>query len=240
MLLLQKSTVFEEDKQKIVDLFTQKSKGPIIFREHQRNSKDYYVKSLDATTIYNSNDEPEIILATASDITHRWHEQNTLKQRAQRDSLTHLYNLEAGKYIVNEYIKHHPGQKNALIVLDIDHFKEVNDTYGHLSGNELLISLAKYLLFYTNQDDIVIRMGGDEFVIFVKNIQNDLNYLCKELMNHLDEITLSHNRLRFSMSMGIYAFNTSLTFDEAFKEADEALYHSKRNGRSQFTIKYQS
>lgn len=234
-----KSTVFEEDKQKIVDLFTQKSKGPIIFREHQRNSKDYYVKSLDATTIYNSNDEPEIILATASDITHRWHEQNTLKQRAQRDSLTHLYNLEAGKYIVNEYIKHHPGQKNALIVLDIDHFKEVNDTYGHLSGNELLISLAKYLLFYTNQDDIVIRMGGDEFVIFVKNIQNDLNYLCKELMNHLDEITLSHNRLRFSMSMGIYAFNTSLTFDEAFKEADEALYHSKRNGRSQFTIKYQ-
>ena len=235
-----KSTVFEEDKQKIVDLFTQKSKGPIIFREHQRNSKDYYVKSLDATTIYNSNDEPEIILATASDITHRWHEQNTLKQRAQRDSLTHLYNLEAGKYIVNEYIKHHPGQKNALIVLDIDHFKEVNDTYGHLSGNELLISLAKYLLFYTNQDDIVIRMGGDEFVIFVKNIQNDLNYLCKELMNHLDEITLSHNRLRFSMSMGIYAFNTSLTFDEAFKEADEALYHSKRNGRSQFTIKYQS
>ena len=123
--------------------------------------------------------------------------------------------------------------------LDIDHFKEVNDTYGHLSGNELLISLAKYLLFYTNQDDIVIRMGGDEFVIFVKNIQNDLNYLCKELMNHLDEITLSHNRLRFSMSMGIYAFNTSLTFDEAFKEADEALYHSKRNGRSQFTIKYQ-
>ena len=171
-----KSTVFEEDKQKIVDLFTQKSKGPIIFREHQRNSKDYYVKSLDATTIYNSNDEPEIILATASDITPRWHEQHTLK----------------------------------------------------------------YLLFYTNQDDIVIRMGGDEFVIFVKNIQNDLNYLCKELMNHLDEITLSHNRLRFSMSMGIYAFNTSLTFDEAFKEADEALYHSKRNGRSQFTIKYQS
>ena len=52
-------------------------------------------------------------------------------------------------------------------------------------------------MFYTNQDDIVIRMGGDEFVIFVKNIQNDLNYLCKELMNHLDEITLSHNRLRF-------------------------------------------
>ena len=69
-------------------------------------------------------------------------------------------------------------------------------------------------MFYTNQDDIVIRLGGDEFVIFVKNIQNDLNYLCKELMNHLDEITLSHNRLRFSMSMGIYAFNTSLTFDE--------------------------
>lgn len=235
-----KSTVFDEDKQKLVDLFTQKTKGPIIFREYQRNSKDYHVKSLEATTIYNSNDEPEIILATASDITHHWHEQNTLKQRVQRDSLTHLYNLETGKYIINEYIKHHPAQTNALIVLDIDHFKEVNDTYGHLSGNELLISLAKYLLFYANQDDIVIRMGGDEFVIFMKNIQNNLNYLCKELMNHLDEITLSHHQLHFSMSMGVYAFNTPLNFDEAFKEADNALYQSKRNGRSQFTIKYQS
>ena len=95
-------------------------------------------------------------------------------------------------------------------------------------------------MFYTNQDDIVIRLGGDEFVIFVKNIQNNLNYLCKELMNHLDEITLSHHQLHFSMSMGVYAFNTPLNFDEAFKEADNALYQSKRNGRSQFTIKYQS
>ena len=153
MLLLQSLLSLKKISKKQLIYLLKKVKDQLFLE----NIKDYYVKSLDATTIYNSNDEPEIILATASDITHRWHEQNTLKQRAQRDSLTHLYNLEAGKYIVNEYIKHHPGQKNALIVLDIDHFKEVNDTYGHLSGNELLISLAKYLLFYTNQDDIVIR-----------------------------------------------------------------------------------
>ena len=234
-----KSTVFEEDKQKIVDLFTQKINGPIIYREYYRGSQEYCVKTLDATVIYNSNDEAEIILATASDITVNWHEQNSLKQQAQRDSLTHLYNLEAGKYIIDEYIKKNPKQQNALIVLDIDHFKEVNDTYGHLVGNELLIALAKYLLFHTNPNDIVIRMGGDEFVVFFKNVHDDLTYPCNQLMSHLNEISLSHHGIHFSISMGVYTFSNEQNFDNIFKIADDALYHSKRNGRNRYTIKYQ-
>lgn len=198
-----KSTVFEEDKQKIVDLFTQKIKGPIIYREYYRGSQEYCVKTLDATVIYNSNDGAEIILATASDITVNWHEQN------------------------------------ALIVLDIDHFKEVNDTYGHLVGNELLIALAKYLLFHTNPNDIVIRMGGDEFVVFLKNVHDDLTYPCNQLMSHLNEISLSHHGIHFSISMGVYTFSNEQNFDNIFKIADDALYHSKRNGRNRYTIKYQ-
>ena len=234
-----KSTVFEEDKQKIVDLFTQKINGPIIYREYYRGSQEYCVKTLDATVIYNSNDEAEIILATASDITVNWHEQNSLKQQAQRDSLTHLYNLKAGKYIIDEYIKKNPKQQNALIVLDIDHFKEVNDTYGHLVGNELLIALAKYLLFHTNPNDIVIRMGGDEFVVFLKNVHDDLTYPCNQLMSHLNKISLSHHGIHFSISMGVYTFSNEQNFDNIFKIADDALYHSKRNGRNRYTIKYQ-
>ena len=214
-------------------------KGPIIYREYYRGSQEYCVKTLDATVIYNSNDEAEIILATASDITVNWHEQNSLKQQAQRDSLTHLYNLEAGKYIIDEYIKKNPKQQNALIVLDIDHFKEVNDTYGHLVGNELLIALAKYLLFHTNPNDIVIRMGGDEFVVFLKNVHDDLTYPCDQLMSHLNEISLSHHGIHFSISMGVYTFSNEQNFDNIFKIADDALYHSKRNGRNRYTIKYQ-
>ena len=159
--------------------------------------------------------------------------------KAQRDSLTHLYNLEAGKYIIDEYIKKNPKQQNALIVLDIDHFKEVNDTYGHLVGNELLIALAKYLLFHTNSNDIVIRMGGDEFVVFLKNVHDDLTYPCNQLMSHLNEISLSHHGIHFSISMGVYTFSNEQNFDNIFKIADDALYHSKRNGRNCYTIKYQ-
>ena len=135
-----RTTVFKEDRHKIVDLFTQKIKGPVTYREFYRNSKNYCVKTLESTVIYNSNDEPEIVLATASDITENWHKQNMLKQKIQRDSLTHLYNLEAGKYLANDYIKNFPSNKHALIVLDVDHFKSVNDTFGHLIGNELLVS----------------------------------------------------------------------------------------------------
>ena len=156
-------------------------------------------------------------------------------EKLYKDVLTGVYN----RLYFEEEIKMWTGNAG-IVVIDVDDFKLCNDTYGHLTGDMALAAVAGVIWRCIRREDTLVRYGGDEFVIFVKNIQNDLNYLCKELMNHLDEITLSHNRLRFSMSMGIYAFNTSLTFDEAFKEADEALYHSKRNGRSQFTIKYQS
>ena len=235
-----RTTVFKEDRHKIVDLFTQKIKGPVTYREFYRNSKNYCVKTLESTVIYNSNDEPEIILATASDITENWHKQNMLKQKIQRDSLTHLYNLKAGKYLANDYIKNFPSSKHALIVLDIDHFKSVNDTFGHLVGNESLVSLAKYLLVHSANDDIVIRMGGDEFVIFIKETDKiQIQHRCKELLNCLDEITLDHQDVPFSLSLGGYLFDHDTLFDDAFEFADEALYQSKNNGRHHFTIHYQ-
>lgn len=229
-----RTTVFKEDRHKIVDLFTQKIKGPVTYHEFYRNSKNYCVKTLESTVIYNSNDEPEIVLATASDITENWHKHNMLKQKIQRDSLTHLYNLEAGKYLANDYIKNFPSSKHALIILDVDHFKSVNDTFGHLVGNELLVSLAKYLLVHSANDDIVIRMGGDEFVIFIKKTDKiQIQHRCEELLNCLDEITLDHQDVPFSLSLGVYLF------DHAFEFADEALYQSKNNGRHRFTIHYQ-
>ena len=235
-----RTTVFKEDRHKIVDLFTQKIKGPVTYREFYRNSKNYCVKTLESTVIYNSNDEPEIILATASDITENWHKQNMLKQKIQRDSLTHLYNLEAGKYLANDYIKNFPSSKHALIVLDVDHFKSVNDTFGHLVGNELLVSLAKYLLVHSANDDIVIRMGGDEFVIFIKETDKiQIQHRCEKLLNCLDEITLDHQDVPFSLSLGGYLFDHDTLFDAAFEFADEALYQSKNNGRHRFTIHYQ-
>lgn len=78
-----RTTVFKEDRHKIIDLFTQKIKEPVTYREFYRNSKNYCVKTLESTVIYNSNDEPEIVLATASDITENWHKQNMLKQKIQ-------------------------------------------------------------------------------------------------------------------------------------------------------------
>lgn len=235
-----RTTVFKEDRQKIIDLFMQKTKGPVTYREFYRNSKNYCVKTLESTVIYNSNDEPEIVLATASDITTNWQEQNILKQKVQRDSLTHLYNLEAGKYLADDYIKNFPSSKHALIVLDVDHFKSVNDTFGHLVGNELLISLANYLLVHNSDEDIVIRMGGDEFVIFIKETDKiQIQHRCEELLNCLDEITLDHQDVPFSLSLGVYLFDHDILFDDAFEFADEALYQSKNNGRHRFTIHYQ-
>lgn len=234
-----KTTVFEEDKQKLVDFFTLKTTDPITYKEYSRTSGNYFVKTLESTIIYNSNNEPEIVLATASNITSNWKEQNNLKQRIQRDSLTNLYNLSAGKYLVDEYLLHNQYEDVAMIVLDIDHFKEVNDTYGHLIGNELLIALANYLVEHSKDNDITIRMGGDEFVVFIKNTNSHhITKQCDELLNNLTQLNI-HN-ISITISLGVYVFSYPTTFDLAFEKADEALYNSKNTGRNRYTIIYKN
>ena len=148
--------------------------------------------------------------------------------------------MEAGKYLANDYIRNFPSSKHALIVLDVDHFKSVNDTFRHLVGNELLVSLAKYLLVHSANDGIVIRMDGDKFVIFIKETdKTQIQHRCEELLNYLDEITLNHQDVPFSLSLGVYLFDHDTLFDDAFEFADEALYQTKNNGRHRFTIHYQ-
>ena len=233
-----KSTVFEEDKQKIVDLFTQKIKGPIIYREYYRGSQEYCVKTLDATVIYNSNDEAEIILATASDITVNWHEQNSLKQQAQRDSLTHLYNLEAGKYIIDEYIKKNPKQQNALIVLDIDHFKSINDQYGHYFGDRVLQELAMTLSRVTKSTDILGRVGGDEFIIGLKYPES-IEYVevyCQRLLEVVSHHICKDKEIDVTVSLGVAFSRKANTFDDLYQFADQALYQVKKTGRNHYQL----
>ena len=165
-----------------------------------------------------------------------------IRVMSETDALTGLYNRRAAEDHITRQMQEdgrNPGCVRPLISIDLDKFKQVNDTYGHLVGNELLIALAKYLLFHTNPNDIVIRMGGDEFVVFLKNVHDDLTYPCNQLMSHLNEISLSHHGIHFSISMGVYTFSNEQNFDNIFKIADDALYHSKRNGRNRYTIKYQ-
>lgn len=166
-----------------------------------------------------------------------------LFEKTQLDSLTGIYNREACERMVKEYLKTKPPLMYAvLIIIDIDHFKQINDQFGHKMGDHLLIEFSSILNQFFAHKDVVSRLGGDEFIVFmtdineqdIKMINERLSKLC-ELMNR----TVEHNgeTQKISLSVGAVITQENIEFNALYMMADEMLYEVKRNGRNGFKIK---
>lgn len=158
---------------------------------------------------------------------------------ANRDYLTGLYNRRYFFEAINEYIDQikENGQKFAIGMIDIDHFKEINDNYGHDVGDKVITALADVLRSSTNPRDTVARFGGEEFCVVLKNINQ---YSAREIFNRLkDEVEKFSYHLKgeqyinFSISVGAVLFNEEESLEENINEADMLLYKAKHNGRNQ-------
>ena len=159
-----------------------------------------------------------------------------LTEKANRDSLTGLYNYHAGKELINEYLeKKDPYATCGLMLLDIDHFKTVNDTHGHLFGNEVLTELTRLLLQLFDCKDVLMRAGGDEFVVFLKDIgHNMLIRKTMQLVESVRELEFSVKEMSITCSVGVCFLPENClgyTFNQLFENADWALYQTKNNGR---------
>lgn len=163
-------------------------------------------------------------------------EQKRLSHEAMIDGLTGLYNRAAYNKLEQTYA----GIKNAkigLLVLDVDRFKMINDTYGHDMGDEVLKRVANILTVTFRATDYVIRYGGDEFVVVITDLSDDLAYVVErkvESINTLLENTISEMP-KTSVSAGLAFSDNGLT-KELFKNADAALYHTKSTTRRNCTI----
>ena len=160
-------------------------------------------------------------------------EQNRLKELSSRDGLTGLANRD---YIFQATVEAVNSSKRdetdvAIVNIDLNRFKEINDIYGHDVGDEILIQVSKRLLGSVREKDIVARMGGDEFVILVAGIsdKNDiLPLLFRIKQKSKDPILLEHQSLVISLSVGIAFYSESESIQRMFKQADIAMYASKR------------
>lgn len=163
-----------------------------------------------------------------------------IEQLAYRDGLTGLYNRVAFmKYAYD--IFHRDGtqfSKHAIFFIDLDNFKNVNDTLGHDYGDLLLKRVSNKLLSYTSGDDILARTGGDEFLIFKTDFTNldELNVFAKTLVNIANEpFDLDEETAHISMSIGIALFpRDGLTISELIKNADIAMYNAKNSGKNSY------
>jgi diguanylate cyclase (GGDEF)-like protein/PAS domain S-box-containing protein len=154
---------------------------------------------------------------------------------AYGDTLTGLPNRVRFRELIDEMIANCPsGNRIALLFLDLDHFKDVNDTLGHSAGDELLVALADCLRSQIGENDLLARLGGDEFVIVLPNCDAAGGaHVASRINQALSRLRLRTRSMPMSTSIGIsiYPDNAS-TVDALMQQADAAMYEAKKVGRS--------
>ncbi|QDB99985.1 GGDEF domain-containing protein [Mesorhizobium sp. 8] len=164
----------------------------------------------------------------------------TLEQAALTDGLTGMQNRRYFDDALKEYLEEFRriGKPMGLMILDLDHFKQINDTHGHDIGDEVLKAVARCLMDMTRYHDVVARLGGEEFAVVAPNM--DAEQLAKFAERIRKAIAgmavLSGNvRLAVTASVGLAVWNRKETADEFYRRADRHLYEAKRQGRNRIS-----
>lgn len=159
-----------------------------------------------------------------------------LIEKAERDPLTKLYNKATTKEMIKNYLRTDSRDTyDAFIIVDVDNFKQVNDTLGHLFGDSVLVDLAQEMQDLFRSNDVIGRIGGDEFIVFLRGLKqiSHIESKADDLCKIFRLIYSDDDGLNISGSLGISLFpQDGDTFDELYRKADIALYNSKRAGKS--------
>lgn len=172
-------------------------------------------------------------IGSCMDVTDRV-EGNLYKEQAQRDSLTGVYSRQ---YLLSQFQRYverarNQGAKLTLAMLDIDQFKQINDTYGHLTGDKVLKMFAQTVQHYIRETDLLGRYGGDEFVIaFWKADRETAESIIQRIHDGLREIALisSDEDILLTMCCGLCEYREEQTVEDMLHEADREMYVQKRN-----------
>ncbi|HSH54038.1 MAG TPA: diguanylate cyclase [Methylotenera sp.] len=177
-----------------------------------------------------------------SAVSTRLRRYRTLRSFIERDGLTGLLNHAAIKQRLALETARTVRLKHAfcLIMLDLDHFKTINDTYGHLVGDRALKNLAELLKRRLRPTDIIGRVGGEEFAIILLDTESEsAAKLLDELRNAFSKVRQyadDHREFNITFSCGVAEYRTGDSADDLYKKADQALYHAKEAGRNQVVI----
>lgn len=166
-----------------------------------------------------------------------------IRVMSETDALTGLYNRRAAEDHITRQMQEdgrNPDCVRPLISIDLDKFKQVNDTYGHLEGDALLIAVADTIKTSVRNSDIVGRIGGDEFIVYLGNVtdKKDAEAVADKLCTAIRSLsTLKPEWSEISASIGIsFADRAEIEMEELYIAADKAMYSSKGNGRNQYQI----
>jgi diguanylate cyclase (GGDEF)-like protein len=183
------------------------------------------------------------VAITMRDISETKNVEGRLRYMAQNDALTGLPNRalfnDRLEQAIKRSIRHHV--KMALFYLDVDHFKKINDTFGHAAGDELLRSVSDRLRCCVRSTDTVARLGGDEFTVILEELHSTAvapGIAAKIIDSFRTPIVLDENPVTVSIGITYYDGDSDDTFapESMIEKADKALYQAKRQGRGRYTI----
>lgn len=207
---------------------------------NRRKSGEIFPEWLSIGTVKNSHNEIINYIAVFSDITKRKEDEAHIEHLAHYDSLTHLPN----RALFADRLKHalvtgtRNKTKTALLFLDLDKFKYVNDTMGHVAGDMLLQSVADRLISCRRESDTICRQGGDEFMILLPEVggAEDAETVARKIISAMEAPHLiSEKELVITFSIGISICPDDATDDEMMiKHADDAMYLAKESGRNNY------
>lgn len=176
-------------------------------------------------------------MLSAKDIDAEKKEQQELCMAAQMDKMTMLLNRETTMVYIRRVLSDEADSQHVLFMLDVDNFKHLNDTKGHQCGDEFLIALASEIKKKFRENDVVGRIGGDEFFALMRNVPNMLlvEKKAQELLETIQKLCAKYHDPCLSGSIGISVYpENGKNIDELYGQADSALYQAKRKGKNQY------
>lgn len=166
-------------------------------------------------------------------------QEKILQEEARRDPLTRLLDKEETRRMVDRMIELHPEDSYAMFLIDVDNFKQINDTFGHTYGDTVILDVASMISEHFRKDDVVGRIGGDEFLVFMKSATIDYaTEKAQKLCGDLEKEYIGQDVSRkISVSIGISSYSKDgKDFRTLMEKADHAMYRVKKAGKNSYEI----
>jgi diguanylate cyclase (GGDEF)-like protein len=206
---------------------------------------DWVWASLSASIVHDLRGRPLYFVSQMEDVTQRKNAEDQLAYLADHDPLTGLYNLrrfrqELDRGVAHSHRYHRP---LALLAIDLDNFKQINDTLGHAAGDEVLRRTAQLLEARLRRTDVLGRLGGDEFAAILPETDYEMaRIVAADVLQNMHVITLGDRQpfgwLSASVGIAGAANNGGTDADRLLAVADAAMYEAKRSGRDRFAIAF--
>jgi diguanylate cyclase (GGDEF)-like protein len=183
----------------------------------------------------------ELTRKLVDEISERKHVEERLARIATSDMLTGVMNRRAMFEQLRYQLVRHQRNKTPFVILvaDVDHFKNINDTYGHDVGDQALIAVADILLNSTRSQDLISRWGGEEFLILLPDTDLKGGAIAAEkIRSRMSEeaVKADKHSLKLTLSIGVAEYKYGQTIEKCIKDADSALYQAKNQGRNRVEV----